>query len=126
MPRVPVGTGPARRGLRRRPRPLVHPSRARRHPVRRPALPPDGQAMLSKDEIAMLRNGRTSPILTADEAESVVWRMVSAGSSTRSTSAARLVEWIRARELAYISLREGVGRMLADAAERVGEAERAR
>jgi hypothetical protein len=82
--------------------------------------------MLSKDEIAMLRNGRTSPILTADEAESVVWRMVSAGSSTRSTSAARLVEWIRSRELAYISLREGVGRMLADAAERVGEAERSK
>jgi hypothetical protein len=80
--------------------------------------------MLSKDDIAMLRNGRTSPILTADEAEREVWRMVSAGSSMRSASAARLVEWIRSRELAYISLRKGVGRMLADAAERVGEVER--
>lgn len=82
--------------------------------------------MLSQDEIAMLRRGRLAPIVTAEEAEREVWRMVSVGSSMRSASAARLVEWIRSRELAYVSLRDGVGRMLADAAERVGEAERAK
>lgn len=77
-------------------------------------------------EFRPVRHGRAASIVSAEEAERVAWEMITDNHSGRSTAASRLVEWIRARELAYRDLQAGVGRMLADAAERVGEAERSK